>query len=91
MSKMYVYQIKGLLEKPNKDIGGMRVLVCSKDFFDTVDVPVEIFEKEILDYLKFRLQVNEYIDMQKLPNEIINKIRFPMNRWLDQWVLSGAK
>ena len=51
MSKLYVYQIQGLLEKPNKDIGGMRVMVCSKDFFDTVDVPVEIFEKETLDYL----------------------------------------
>jgi hypothetical protein len=91
MSKLYVYQVKGILEKPNKDVGGMRVLVCSPDFFDMVDVPADIFDNETLRYLKFRLQVNEYIDVQKLPISIINKIRFPMNRWLDEWVLSGGK
>jgi len=87
MSKLYVYQIKGILEKPNKDIGGMRVLLCSKDFFDSVDVPAEIFDKSTLKYLKFRLQVNEYIDVQKLPIPIQNRIRSPMNQWLDNWVI----
>jgi hypothetical protein len=87
MSKLYVYQIKGILEKSNKDIGGMRVLLCSKDFFDSIDVPVEIFDKETIRYLKFRLAVNDYIDVQKLPVYIINRIRSPMNRWLDNWVI----
>jgi hypothetical protein len=87
MSKLYVYQIKGILEKPNKDIGGMRVLLCSKDFFDSVDVPSAIFDRETLRYLKFRLQVNEYIDVRKLPISIQNRIRTPMNQWLDNWVI----
>lgn len=91
MPKLYVYQIKGILEKPNKDIGGMRVLLCSKDFFDSVDVPAEIFDKETLQYLKFRLKVNEYIDVQKLPVHIVNRIRAPMNRWLDNWVIKEKK
>ena len=87
MPRMYVYQIKGILEKPNKEIGGMRVLLCTKDFFDSVDVPSNIFNKEVLDYLKFRLRVNEYIDVQKLPLRIQNQIRTPMNQWLDNWVI----
>lgn len=91
MSKLYVYQIKGLLEKPNKDIGGMRVLLCSKDFFDSVDVPSSIFDPETLRYLKFRLAVNEFVDVSKLPIPIVNRIRAPLNAWLDNWVLSGAK
>ena len=88
MSKLYVYQIKGVLEKPNKEIGGMRVLVCSKDFFDTVDVPSAIFDKETIQYLKYRLAVNDYVDIGKLPIPILNKIRAPMNQWLDNWVLT---
>ena len=91
MSKLYVYQVKGILEKPNKDIGGMRVLVCSKDFFDSVDVPSDIFDKETLSYLKYRLAVNEFIDVRKLPVSIINKIRIPMNKWLDNWIKTNFK
>lgn len=87
MSKLYVYQIKGILEKPNKEIGGMRVLLCSKDFFDSVDVPASIFDKATLDYLKFRLKVNAFVDVRKLPITIQNRIRSPMNQWLDNWVI----
>jgi hypothetical protein len=87
MSKLYVYQIKGILEKPNKDIGGMRVLLCSKDFFDSVDVPAQVFDKETLQYLKYRLRVNEFVDVRKLPIAIQNKIRAPLNLWLDNWVI----
>ena len=87
MSNLYVYQIKGILEKPNKDIGGIRALVCSKDFFDSVDVPITIFDKETLRYLRFRLAVNDYVNINKLPIPIVNRIREPMNKWLDNWVL----
>ena len=87
MPNFYVYQIKGILEKPNKEIGGMRVLLCSKDFFDSVDVPANIFDKETLKYLKFRLAVNDFIDIKKLPVHIVNKIRAPLNQWLDNWVI----
>ena len=87
MSKLYVYQIKGLLEKQNKDIGGIRVLVCSKNFFDSVDVPAAIIDRETLRYLKFRMAVNDYMNVNKLPPSIINKLRNPMNVWLDDWVI----
>lgn len=87
MPNLYVYQIKGILEKPNKEIGGMRVLLCSKDFFEQVDVPAEIFDKDTLGYLKYRLAVNEFIDVRRLPIVIQNKIRAPLNQWLDNWVI----
>jgi hypothetical protein len=87
MSKQYVYQIKGILEKPNKDIGGIRVLVCSQNYFDSVDVPAAVFDKETLKYLKFRLAVNDYINVNRLPIPVVNRIREPMNKWLDNWVI----
>ena len=54
MPRLYVYQIKGILEREDKQIGGLRVMVCSKDYFDTVDVPPNIFDKETLQYLRYR-------------------------------------
>ena len=87
MPNLYVYQIKGILEKENKDIGGIRVLVCDKDIFETVDVPPEIFDKETLQYLKFRLAVNDFLDVRKLPYVVQNKIRIPINHWLDNWII----
>jgi len=68
----------------------MRVLLCSKDFFDSVDVPASIFDKGTLNYLKFRLKVNEFVDVRKLPVPIQNKIRLPMNQWLDNWVIKES-
>ena len=91
MSKLYVYQIKGILEKSNKEIGGMRVLLCSTDFFDSVDIPADIFDRDTLRYLRYRLAVNDYLDINKLPIPILNKIRTPINQWLDHWVLMGIK
>jgi hypothetical protein len=87
MSNKYAYQIKGLLEKENKDIGGLRVMVCTADFFDIVDVPADIFDSELLRFLKFRLAVNDYLDVRKLPYTIQNDMRAPLNVWLDNWVL----
>jgi len=87
MSDLYVYQIKGILEKPNKDIGGIRVLVCSKDNLELIDAPSEILDKETIKYLKFRLAVNDYLNVRKLPYTIQNKIRNPLNEWLDNWVI----
>jgi len=89
MPRLYVYQIKGILEREDKQIGGLRVMVCSKDFFDTVDVPFNIFDKETLQYLRYRLAVNDYVDIRKLPDSVINKIRAPLNQWLDNWVLTS--
>lgn len=87
MPNQYVYQIKGILEKPNKDVGGIRVLVCDKDNFRTVDVPKEVFDKETLQYLKFRLAVNEYVNIRRLPIPVVNRLREPLNKWLDNWVI----
>ena len=87
MSKQYVYQIKGILEKPNKDIGGIRILICSQNYFDSVDVPAVVFDKETLRYLRFRLAVNDYINVNRLPISVVNRIREPMNKWLDNWVI----
>lgn len=89
MSNIYAYQIKGVLEKPNKEIGGFRVAVCSADILQTVDIPADIFKPELLAYFKYRLAVNNYLDVRKLPDKINNQLRAPMNEWLDYWVLYG--
>ena len=89
MSNLYVYQIKGVLEKPNKEIGGFRVAVCSADILQLVDVPADIFKPELLAYFKYRLAVNNYLDVRKIPDNIANQLRTPMNDWLDYWVCHG--
>jgi hypothetical protein len=86
----YVYQIQGALENVKHDVLGFRVFLCTATFFDSVDIPAEIFSRELLAYMKFRLAVTERVDMRKLPNAILNKLRDPMNRWLDQWVLENV-
>lgn len=86
MSK-YVYQIQGALENEHGTFKGLRVLVCDLYNFDSVDVPVEVLDKETARYLQFRLQVTtQPINIQKLPNRVQNNIRAPLGRWLDQWV-----
>jgi|TARA_R110000822_G_scaffold28203_8_gene83994 hypothetical protein len=89
MSEVYAYQIQGILEKPNKDIGGIRVVVYSFDQFRVVDVPSTVLDSEVKAYLKFRLAANNYVDVSKLPHKMISKIRNPLNAWLDDWVLYG--
>lgn len=69
---------------------GLRVLVCDANYFESVDVPVEVLDSETSKYLKFRLSITaEAINIQKMPVEIQNKIRAPVGRWLDQWVLEN--
>ena len=89
MSK-YVYQIQGALENEHGQFKGLRVLVCDLYNFDSVDVPIEILDKETARYIQFRLTVTtDTINIQKLPNLVQNKIRAPLGRWLDQWVLEN--
>lgn len=87
---MYVYQIQGALENAQQDILGFRVFLCTSSFFDSVDVPVEIFNKELIAYMKFRLAVTEgKININRLPNKIQNELRKAMGQWLDRWVLEN--
>jgi hypothetical protein len=89
MSK-YVYQIQGALENPQGQFVGLRVLVCNVDFLDMVDVPVEVLDSETVKYMQFRLSITaEAINIAALPVEMQNKIRAPLGRWLDQWVLEN--
>lgn len=89
MSK-YVYQIQGALESAAGQFQGLRVLVCDLYNFDSVDVPVEVLDKETARYLEFRLKVTtETMNIQKLPVSVQNKIRAPLGRWLDDWVLEN--
>ena len=85
----YVYQIQGALEDSNGKLRGFRVLVCNLHYFDSADAPVDILDKETAKYIEFRLKVCEYLDINRLPVEIQNKIRTPLGRWLDQWVLDN--
>lgn len=85
----YVYQIQGALEDSNGRLRGLRVLVCNLHYFDSADAPVEILDHETIKYMEFRLKICEYLDINRLPVEIQNRIRTPLGRWLDDWVLKN--
>jgi hypothetical protein len=89
MSK-YVYQIQGALEDRAGKFLGLRVLVCDALHFDSVDIPVEVLDAETAKYMQFRLSITaETVNIAKLPVEIQNRIRTPLGRWLDHWVLNN--
>ena len=85
----YVYQIQGALENAAGKFLGFRVLVCDLDYFDIVDAPVEVFDRETAKYIEFRLKMTERFDVRKLPPSVENNIRAPLGRWLDRWVLEN--
>ena len=86
----YVYQIAGALQSRQGQLIGLRVLVCDVCNFDSVDIPVEVLDSETAKYLQFRLSITaESLNIQRLPVEIQNKIRTPLGRWLDPWVLEN--
>lgn len=86
----YVYQIQGALEDKRGKLLGLRVLVCNVDNLDSVDVPVEVLDSETAKYIQFRLSITaESVNIASMPYEIQNKIRAPLGRWLDRWVLDN--
>lgn len=86
----YVYQIAGMLESPTGRFRGLKVLVCDLYNFDTVDVPAEVLDHETAKFLEFRSRLSDSaINIQKLPVAVQNKIRIPLGKWLDQWVLEN--
>jgi hypothetical protein len=85
----YAYQIQGALENVQGQFLGLRVLVCDKNNFEIVDVPVEVLDTQTAKYIQFRLKVSNVIDIQRLPYGIQNNIRAPLGRWLDFWVLEN--
>jgi hypothetical protein len=86
----YVYQIHGALENAQGQFKGLRVLVCDLNYFDSVDVPVEILDNETAKFIQFRLKISSQpLDIQRLPVSVQNKIRAPLGRWLDDWVLKN--
>lgn len=89
MSK-YAYQIQGALESQTGKFLGLRVLVCNVNFLNTVDVPAEVLDHNTIRYLQFRISITkEAPNIKRLPIEIQNKIRAPLGRWLDHWVLEN--
>ena len=83
----YVYQIQGALEDVTGKLKGLRILVCDLNNFDTVDVPIEVLDKETARFLSFRIRLTDgAVNIQRLPVEVQNKIRAPLGRWLDRWV-----
>lgn len=88
-AKYYAYQIKGLLEREDKSIGGLVVMICTSTAFEEVNVPGSIFDKETLAFLRYRIAVNDFMDINKLPWAVLKKIREPLNNYLDDWVASG--
>jgi hypothetical protein len=89
MSK-YVYQIKGALEDAQGQFRGLQVLVCDLHNFEVVNIPAEVLDRETVKYLEFRLKVTTMpLDIQRMPHGVQNRIRTPLGRWLDRWVLEN--
>jgi hypothetical protein len=85
----YAYQIKGALENAQGQFIGLRVLVCDPLNFEIVDVPAEVLDSETTKFLQYRLKITDVIDIQRLPIPIQNRIRAPLGRWLDYWVVKN--
>ena len=79
----------GILEHPEtKKVGGMRVMVCTSQIFEQVDVPAECMPTELVAYLRFRSAVCQHFDVRKLPDQIVNQLRTSLGKWLDQYIIS---
>ena len=86
----YVYQIQGALESATGEFKGFRILVCDLYNFESVDVPKEILDNETARYFEFRLNITkDPVNMQRLPDGVQNRIRAPLGKWLDRWVLEN--
>lgn len=86
----YVYQIQGALENDAGKLLGLRVLVCDLYNFDSVDVPIGILDKETARYLEFRIKITDSaLNIQRLPVSVQNRLRSPLGKWLDRWVLEN--
>lgn len=86
----YAYQIQGILENAKGEFNGLRVLVCDLYNLDSVDVPVEILDRETALYIQFRINVTTTVlNVKNLPNSVQRNIREPLGRWLDRWVLEN--
>ena len=86
----YVYQIQGALESAAGEFQGLRVLVCDLYNFESVDIESGVLDKETRKYLQFRLRLtDDAVNIQRLPVEIQNRIRIPLGKWLDRWVLEN--
>ena len=83
----YTYQIKSVLLSGRKDVLGFRIIVATDLYFHDVDVPAEIFDYETLVYFGFRMKLCQYVDIRNLPKQIQHKIRTPLGRFLDEWIL----
>lgn len=55
-----------------------------------MDVPREILDEETAKYIEFRLNITmATLSIQNLPDGVQNKIRAPLGKWLDRWVLEN--
>jgi hypothetical protein len=83
----YTYQIKSILLSGRKDVLGIRVIVATDMYFHDVDVPAEVFDYETLVYLGFRMKVCNLMDFRNASPTIAEKVRKPLGRFLDDWIL----
>ena len=84
----YVYQIMGILEHPEtKRVGGLRIIVCTANIFEQVDVPAYTLGTELIAYLRYRSAVCHHFDVRRLPDKVVNELRASVGVWLDDYVL----
>lgn len=86
----YAYQIQGAIEDAKGKFQGFLVVVCTADKMDQVSIPAAVFDRETISFLEFRLKLTkDPMNIQRLPFKVQNKIRVPLGKWLDRWVLKN--
>lgn len=86
----YAYQIKGALESASGRFLGFQVIVCNSSRLETLNVPAVVLDRETIKFLEFRMKLTTTpMNIQRLPIKVQNKIRVPLGKWLDKWVLKN--
>jgi hypothetical protein len=85
----YTYKLKNFLY--NKELGpmGFCVLVMTNNYFYEVDVPADIFDPEIMAYIKFRLSISHNMEISRLPPDVQDGLKEPLGFFIECWLLEN--
>jgi hypothetical protein len=85
----YTYKLKSFMH--NKELGpiGFCVLVMTDNYFYEVDVPADIFDPEIMAYIKFRLKLSQNMEVLNLPPDVQAGLREPLGLFIECWILEN--
>lgn len=85
----YTYKLKSLLTDEELEPIGICVLVMTDSYFYEVDVPAELFDLELMKYIKFRLCLSQMMDVNRLPPKLQEDLKIPLAFFIECWLLEN--